>query len=925
MGGETRITPRIDLLISSIQKMALYETKSRYYLVGCNNNQTKFRVLKIDRTEPRDLMVTDDKAEYTEKEVRDLLTMIDVGNRTKPTQKGNSGLSRTVSAFGLVGFVRFLEGYYIILITKRRRVATIGHHSVYKIEDTSMIYIPNDSVRYSHPDESRYVKMFQNVDLSSNFYFSYSYDLTHPLQFNMTPPKSILSYYELERARSASQEPPNSGDSVSESPKDSLNSNDGKVENASKSQKKPVPKIGIRTKPKKKYAWNAYLLNLVEDIVHPDWLLYIMHGFIDQSNISVYGHPIFITIIARRSNKYAGTRFLKRGANSEGDVANEVETEQIVFDSSRTSFESGRYTAFLQIRGSIPSHWSQDIAKMVPKPPIILDLGDPYCTAAGLHFNQLLRRYGSPVIVLNLVKKREKKKHESMLSDVYNSTIVYLNQFISEEHQIVHRSFDMARINKAKEANVMPGLAKIAYRLVKKTGIFQSQTNFYCHKLRPHARWMGMQVKEADGCIKQTGVVRVNCVDCLDRTNTAQFALGTVALAFQLYVLGVLEKPELEFESDTLRMLEELYEDHGDTLALQYGGSHLVHRIKTYRKTAPWTSQSRDIMQTLSRYYSNAFSDADKQNAINLFLGIFVPDENKPNVWELATDYYLHHLPAAGQIACHRRSYTQWWEGSVIEHLPLPYEEVVKGSSEEEVEIVLLAKDDERIDSYIDFHRPFELSIMGELLPYTLIHSVRDFMPNCTTNFSPFAVRARVGKRREEMGGSSVSSNPSVTGQSSTSSTASSSTSSSAESGDSSTTSSEEDSLSISDQNTYYHDDDPGYFPFRSLFPTMKQTYGMEIVTPNQHDILMYKKFTSIGRCNNPPSGDNAKRASIHAITLIRGSVFSLDSSYNVTPPTVNRQAKEIYKVYTQRGKTGITSVSRADRDVYERYVGKLR
>lgn len=37
--------------------------------------------------------------------------------------------------------------------------------------------------------------------------------------------------------------------------------------------------------------------------------------------------------------------------------------------------------------------------------------------------------------------------------------------------------------------------------------------------------------------------------------------------------------------------------DHGDTLALQYGGSQLVHRIKTYRKTAAWTSQGNDFMQ----------------------------------------------------------------------------------------------------------------------------------------------------------------------------------------------------------------------------------------------------------------------------------------------------------------------------------------
>lgn len=34
-----------------------------------------------------------------------------------------------------------------------------------------MVYIPNESVRIHHPDEARYVKLFQSVDLSSNFYF----------------------------------------------------------------------------------------------------------------------------------------------------------------------------------------------------------------------------------------------------------------------------------------------------------------------------------------------------------------------------------------------------------------------------------------------------------------------------------------------------------------------------------------------------------------------------------------------------------------------------------------------------------------------------------------------------------------------------------------------------------------------------------
>ena len=35
--------------------------------------------------------------------------------------------------------------------------------------------------------------MFQAVDLSSNFYFSYGYDLTHTLQYNYADPKYFTS------------------------------------------------------------------------------------------------------------------------------------------------------------------------------------------------------------------------------------------------------------------------------------------------------------------------------------------------------------------------------------------------------------------------------------------------------------------------------------------------------------------------------------------------------------------------------------------------------------------------------------------------------------------------------------------------------------------------------------------------------------
>lgn len=56
--------------------------------------------------------------------------------------------------------------------------------------------------------------------------------------------------------------------------------------------------------------------------------------------------------------------------SSQGDVANEVETEQIVCDASVMSFTAGSYSSYVQVRGSVPLYWSQDISTMMPKPPI---------------------------------------------------------------------------------------------------------------------------------------------------------------------------------------------------------------------------------------------------------------------------------------------------------------------------------------------------------------------------------------------------------------------------------------------------------------------------------------------------------------------------------------------------------------------------
>jgi hypothetical protein len=120
--------------------------------------------------------------------------------------------------------------------------------------------------------------------------------------------------------------------------------------------------------------------------------------------------------------------------------------------------------------------------------------------------------------------------------------------------------------------------------------------------------------------------------------------IGKSALAHQLYGLGIISEPYLPFDCNAIDILTEMYHDHGDTLALQYGGSLLVNNMATYRKiNQNWSSHSRDVIEAIRRFYSNSFVDAEKQDAINLYLGVYQPLQHSKKLWELSTDYWLHN------------------------------------------------------------------------------------------------------------------------------------------------------------------------------------------------------------------------------------------------------------------------------------------
>ena len=73
---------------------------------------------------------------------------------------------------------------------------------------------------------------------------------------------------------------------------------------------------------------------------------------------------------------------------------------------------------------------------------------DPFYTAASVHFDNLFRRYGTPITILNLIKGREPQPRESKLLDEYTQCVEYLNRFLPQGKKMIYRAWDMSRAYK---------------------------------------------------------------------------------------------------------------------------------------------------------------------------------------------------------------------------------------------------------------------------------------------------------------------------------------------------------------------------------------------------------------------------------------------------------------------------------------------
>jgi hypothetical protein len=172
----------------------------------------------------------------------------------------------------------------------------------------------------------------------------------------------------------------------------------------------------------------------------------------------------------------------------------------------------------------------------------------------------------------------------------------------------------------------------------------------------------------------QRGVLRTNCIDCLDRTNVGQFCYAKTLLHRQVRALGI----SLTSSSLTTFMMlsMELWSRHGDEMAQQYGGSGAMHKVdekapsdgadggsQNKQREFVLTDGAQNALVAVQRYYSNVSLDAEKQQALDLLLGIFEPKKGGgPALWDLDL------RPSNMRAAASTKNKTQWSEWQAQQH-----------------------------------------------------------------------------------------------------------------------------------------------------------------------------------------------------------------------------------------------------------------
>lgn len=316
---------------------------------------------------------------------------------------------------------------------------------------------------------------------------------------------------------------------------------------------------------------------------------YILPVFFGNLNIAttvLKSTPLTFILITRKSRHRAGTRYLTRGVDESGNVANYNETEQIVilgdstgglggYDQNSIGTESKgsqsvKVFSYVQTRGSVPVYWAE-VNNLRYTPKLQVRGVDSAMHAAKKHFDDQIRLYGDNYLV-NLVNQ---KGREERVKAAYENIVRLLVSSPSEQKESSEKTSERFRtIEPTKQAGMLDRLHYVYFDFHHECrGMKWHRAQLLLDQLGD-GLYSQQYFHSVEGSVSsdvrniQRSVVRTNCMDCLDRTNVVQSMLARWTLNRQMIDAGVLEKGE---DTASFKNFEILFRNGGFTALMCNG------------------------------------------------------------------------------------------------------------------------------------------------------------------------------------------------------------------------------------------------------------------------------------------------------------------------------------------------------------------
>jgi hypothetical protein len=330
----------------------------------------------------------------------------------------------------------------------------------------------------------------------------------------------------------------------------------------------------------------------------------IIRGFVGDGKIK--GCPGSVFLCSRQSCLHAGTRYNARGIDDLGIPANFILSEQIVWNP-----HSGMVSSYRLLRGSVPRRWEQP-ADLTFKPKMTITGAECAKEEVVLHLGVLGTLYGD--CEFHCVDTTSTSQLEAPLSAAFATGVAEYAEQVrsalskSPQKRIPHCLYTKVNIGHKISSLSADELARELHALLghscARQGVslwrFENTGGDFC------------QLQE------QQGYFRVNCLDCLDRTNVTQALLARAVLREQL-PLCHLDAASFHEAANTAAI--SLWMGNGSAISHLYAGTdpHFLDFISSGRRSASGYLASARI--ALQRYFQANFRDGRKQDALALVTG----------------------------------------------------------------------------------------------------------------------------------------------------------------------------------------------------------------------------------------------------------------------------------------------------------------